>query len=386
METRRSLTPGAVEAALAWARQRFRHRRFRRLSLGGLTLLGIAVVFGSVFSSLQTPVLLAGALLGLGMVWFLAFLTAQVLPVSHESAVWLADRAFGLEDRLVTSQDSGLEPGRFRALLVREVEVGLEEGRAGTAPPGVAAGLRFRRTRRFLRRWGPHLLVVILLAVLFSARDYLGGGGGPDVQKPDSRKVLVFSRPNARDRLDRGESLPHFLQQTPERSGGTSGAGAAGSRSSRTPLPGAGAGREEESGPGSRNSGGPRKPKPRNPDPGVNRGSGSGGRPRKDPAVPPALGKPRRTVVKTSPRFVLPLLDKKGRILHKKRWAIRFLQDAEGVSGSGGTARARGSLRHVVAAFQKRAERIMDRRGIPEPDRALYLRYLKALAEELAEE
>jgi len=90
--------------------------------------------------------------------------------------------------------------------------------------------------------------------------------------------------------------------------------------------------------------------------------------------------------VKTSPRFVLPLLDKKGRILLKKRWAMRFLQDMEGVSGWGGSTHPRGSIRDVVKAFQKRAERIMDRRGIPESDRALYLRYLKALAEELAEE
>ena len=82
----------------------------------------------------------------------------------------------------------------------------------------------------------------------------------------------------------------------------------------------------------------------------------------------------------------MPLLDRKGRILQKKRWAIRFLQDVEGASGSGGSIRPRGSVRDAVEAFQKRAEKVMDRRGIPESDRALYLRYLKALAEELAEE
>ena len=383
MENPPSWTPRSVEAALAWARQRFRHRRFRRLSLGGLTLLALAVGYGAVFASLQPAGILVGAFLGQVGVWILAFLLSRLLPVSREAVVWLADRAFGLEDRLVTALDSDLDPSRFKSVLAREVEAGLGVDRVGAAPGGPAAWHRFRRTRRFLRRWRLHLAVVLLLALLLSAHAYLGEGGGPDVEKPDSRTVVRSSRSEARDRID---PLPHLSQPTLDRPGERSGSGATGNRSSPKPSPDAGAGREEADGPGSRNPGGAGKPRPRSSGPEEKRSASRGGQPRKDPALPPVLGKPRRIAVKTSPRFVLPLLDKKGRILLKKRWAMRFLQDMEGVSGWGGSTHPRGSIRDVVKAFQKRAERIMDRRGIPESDRALYLRYLKALAEELAEE
>jgi hypothetical protein len=429
-----SLSP-AVHDALAWAERRFRGRRTRRLLFAGLVALLGSLLAGAAFSRVATLQLLLVAVASVPVIVLGCVAVARVLPVAAEARVWLADRAFQLDDRLVTALDPGAPAARFHPVLAEEVEARLLARRTAAGRP-VREPAR-RRVRRTLRRWRLHLLVVLLLAALLLTHGVLGPrvvptdafagvegppkpatpatgvheltlvleagpdpefvrgepiacrlehGAGPtlaplDVHIHGDRGTRLAVEPLG-VRLEAGAPLRFDLSPVLQ----TSGTDGPGRRTvvvrGRDPEgrvvesnPVAFRIRPPESGKGGGDGGGkqdrPVSPPP--PPPEV------GNKPEeKQPELPPPEGEPERTPLESTPRFVVPLLDEDGRVVEKKRYVVRFLPGG-GVAVEPAGGEKAPAFRDLVERYRRHAEALMDRRGVPPAERELFLRYLRAL-------
>jgi len=442
------LTPPFVQDALQWADRVYRRRRLRTFLAAGLMLLVLILLAEALFSGVRTWVLVlvvGGALpLVVGAAWGLA----RLIPVAPESRVWLADRAFDLNDRLVTALDPAAGPDRFSEVIHHELEGRLrvlERGEA-TVPPA-------RRSRRplsrMLRRWRIQLLALLFLALILIGHGFLfpaiparsePGDAAPETRptvQPNAVKVELSLDKGKGARypqgapitcklaitagagpvtelkvchLDRdgrllavdplpfaladGQPVPFDLQPLLRRAGldgpgrriaEVRGASPSGETVISNPVgflikesKGQGGG---SSGGGGKNSPKPRpkprpKPKPR-PD-----GSKEQNR---TPDQPPPMGPPKSTPLKNTPRFVMPLIDEKGRTVDKKRWSLRYLPDDATRDGEPEGDPKPSSFKDRVEQYRRRSEKTMDRRGIPPAERELFLRYLEALQRRLLE-
>lgn len=441
-DTRLAPDSPVVARIIAWARTHARRKRRRRLLAGALLLSCTGLAAAALLSSWSTVTLiLVGAGVAIGMS-AAASGVAHFLPLKQESAIWLADRAFGLNDRLVTALDPTAGHAPMAAVLQGEIE-GLLAGEERASPQPVRSGLVAGGLRRRLRRWRTHLLVLIALVAILVGHGLLSPLTAPaetlagDLGKPRSlgpgagRAVLRLALEKGRGAkfprgtpiqcsLDlsggsvevHGVEVRHLtrdgqvlaveslaLQITPDghtrfdlqpllAKAGLDGPGRrivevrgltdeGGSLITNPVAPlivdqkGSGSGK---------GSGGGKKPKPKpkNKQP-KKQNKKKNAKPKPKGGKPPPEGPPKHIPIRVDNRFVMPLLDEKGRMVNKKRWTLRFTPDKRAPEKGKDDRTAPPSFKDLVEEYRRRAESVMDRRGVPDEDRALFLRYLELL-------
>lgn len=431
-----------VARIIAWARAHACRRRRRRLLAVALLATCIGLAAAALFSrwSTVTMVLLgAGGLAGLSL---LASVVARLLPFSQESAVWLADRAFGLNDRLVTALDpaAGREP--MAAVLQGEIEGRLAKEEL-SAPSTIQAGLAAGGLRRRLRRWRTHLLVLValvailighgLLSPLSAPAESMAGelgnprslgpgvgravlrlalekgrgakfpkgtpiqctlelsGGAVQVQGVEVRHLtkdgMVLAVDSLAVQVSPGGKVRFDLQPLLAKAGLESPGrrivevrGLTGEGGSLITNPIAPEIVDQQGGQGGKGGGqGEQKPKPQKQPKKKPQKKDSKRKPDPKKGKPPREGPPKRIPIKVDNRFVMPLMDEKGRLVNKKRWTLRFTPDQRAPAKGKDDRASPPSFRDLVEQYRHRAESVMDRRGVPDEDRALFLRYLQLL-------
>jgi len=433
-----------VQEALRWADGVYRRRRLRTFLAVGLALLVVALLAEAVFSGVQTWILVVAVILALPVVGGAAWVLARLIPVSLESRVWLADRAFDLNDRLVTALDPATGVERFGAVITRELRGRLRVLEKGETP--VRPERRSPRSlSRRIRRWRFQLLALLFLALILighglffpaiparSAPDSTGPEGRPAAQAdavkielaldkgkgarypqgapigctlaitsgagpvtdlklrhldPDGRLLAVDRLPFT---LEGGPPVLSFDLQPLLRRAELDGPGrriveVQGTSPSGKPVLSNPVGilikESGGQGGGSSGGGGQNSPKPRpKPEPKPKPRPEGSKEETRTPDEPPPTGPPKSTPMKQTPRYVMPLIDEKGRTVEKKRWTLRFLPDSDTRDGEPEGDPKPSSFKDRVEQYRRRSEKTMDRRGVPPAERELFLRYLEALA------